>query len=380
MTGISVHADPCLDRHWLDRAACMAVRGLGGAAPNPLVGCIVLDQHGRFISSGYHRQCGEAHAEVMALNAAGDQAAGGTLVVTLEPCGHTGRTAPCTESIIRAGIERVVIGHRDVHPKAAGGADALAQAGIEVVMMDHAPSAHLVEPFFWTLRTGLPWLVVKWAQSIDGRMATRTGQSQWISSPQSRRLVHRMRGRVDAILTGIGTVRCDDPQLTARGVRKRRTATRVIIDPRADLPLESSLIATLDQAPLMVICLPSASPERQESLRQLGVTIHHGHVRNGRIDLEQSLRSLHTEHHFSNMLVEAGPGLISALHEEDLIREAAIFIAPILIADQEALPPLQGQSPSLIAEANRLILQGQHVRGQDVLLRYGVPERPKSIG
>ncbi|MDG1838493.1 MAG: bifunctional diaminohydroxyphosphoribosylaminopyrimidine deaminase/5-amino-6-(5-phosphoribosylamino)uracil reductase RibD [Phycisphaerales bacterium] len=367
-----------IDRRWLGRAAALALRGHGGAEPNPLVGCIILNVSGDPVGDGYHAHCGGPHAEVRAITAAGEQCRGGTLYVSLEPCSHHGRTPPCCDAIVKAGLSRVVFGCVDQDADAGGGQKILASHGLRV---DHVPSSacdEVLSPFVWRKQTGLPWITVKWAQSIDGCIATRSGHSQWISGPSSRALVHRERGRVDAILTGIGTVRHDDPQLTARKVRKRRTACRVVIDPRAELPVDSALVRTIDEAPLLLVHGPKANRDALQLLHAKGVITHQGEMKGPRLCLQNVLAALSKKHDIATMLVEAGPGLIGPLLEESLVNEIAVFIAPLLVGDPQATPPLSGRAPADIAAATRLELRSRHTRGSDILLRYGV--NPKSTG
>jgi diaminohydroxyphosphoribosylaminopyrimidine deaminase/5-amino-6-(5-phosphoribosylamino)uracil reductase len=362
--------DASVDQHWLDRAARLAVRGHGGAEPNPLVGCIVIDAGGDVAGSGYHRQAGGPHAEVVALQAAGPRAAGGTLYVTLEPCSHHGRTPPCTDAIVAAGIDTIVYGATDPHPEASGGADVLDAAGLDVRYTEATSCTGLLAPFAWRLRTGLPWVTAKWAQTIDGRIATRTGHSQWISGDRSRRLVHRERGRVDAIMTGIGTVKADNPMLTARDVTIRRTAARVIVDPRAELAIDSALVRTASETPVIALCLPTAPSPRIETLREHGVHVHIGSETTDRLNLAEHLKHLSSEHGIATMLVEAGPGLLSSLLEDNLLNELAVFIAPMLMSDDQATPPLRGNAPPTISDTHRLTLIAHHRRGEDVVMRY----------
>ena len=371
---VTLPVDASVDRHWLDRAARLAVRGHGGAQPNPLVGCIVIDAAGCVVGSGYHRRAGGPHAEITAMETADDRAAGSTLYVTLEPCSHHGRTPPCTEAIVTAGIEAVVYAEADPHPQACGGAEMLRAAGIEVRRAPTTACAALLAPFAYRLGTGLPWITAKWAQTLDGRIATRTGHSQWISGERSRRLVHRERGRVDAILTGIGTVKADDPLLTARGVRRRRVAARVVVDPKGELSLDSALVRTANEAPVIALCLSTTPSPRIERLRKHGVHVNIGSETAGRLNLAEHFKHLSSEHSIATMLVEAGPGLCSALLKEDLINELAVFVAPLLMADEHAAPPLRGIEPATIADTTTLTLRAHHRRGPDVLMRYAVRE------
>ena len=368
------------DRHWLDRAAALAVRGHGGVSPNPLVGCVIVDQRGDKVGEGHHRRCGGDHAEVRALTQAGSKARGATLYVTLEPCAHVGRTPACVDAITRAGVVRVVFGVRDLHHEASGGADALRAAGIAVTHLPSDAAMDVTAPFLWNLKTGLPWITAKWAKSIDGRIATRTGDSQWFSGVRARALVHRERGRVDAILTGMGTVRSDDPLLTARSVRTKRLAKRVIIAPRGDLPLDSALVRSASETPVIMACLPTVTGDVVEPLEERGVTVHRGVPEGTRLNLRETLRDIGAAHDIRTVLAEAGPGLISSLLDADLVREIAVFVAPLLVGDDQAPPPIRGFAPATVSAATRLTLRGQYRRGDDILVRYGVPVRPNSAG
>jgi diaminohydroxyphosphoribosylaminopyrimidine deaminase/5-amino-6-(5-phosphoribosylamino)uracil reductase len=368
------------DLSLLDLAARGAARGHGHVEPNPMVGCVATDSCGTLIAADHHRTFGGPHAEILALAVAGDRMRGGTLYVTLEPCAHQGRTGPCTNAIIKAGPARVVIGHRDPNPEASGGIACLRNVGIEVDLIEHEPSRRLIEPFIIRCTKQRPWVTAKWAQTLDGHLATRSGQSRWISSPRSRRLVHRERGRVDAILTGIGTVLADDPRLTARAVRQRRTARRVLIDPALRIPENAALLQTLEIAPLTIACRQDTTPEQQARLRELGVDVLLMPEHEGRMDLTQFLEQLQDRHDISTVLVEAGPGLLSSLAAANCIDEAVVFIAPTLLADAHALPSLRGQVPDTIADRLALHLRQIHRRMNDVVLRYGVSTSTGSTG
>ena len=223
-------------RQAMTRAVRLASRGHGGAEPNPMVGCVLLDAELRTIADGYHAKCGGAHAEIEALRAAGARAQGSTAVVTLEPCNHHGRTGPCAEALINAGVRRVYFAVRDPSPLATGGAQRLRDTGIEVHQLRSTAAEELVLPFVKCMTQQLPWITVKWAASIDGRIALSSRDSKWISGERARHMVHRERGRVDAVMTGIGTILADDPRLNARGVALKRRAMRVIYDPLANTP------------------------------------------------------------------------------------------------------------------------------------------------
>lgn len=261
--GSSSDAD-AFDEYLMRRALELARRGEGRAEPNPMVGAVLaapVDNGigGPIIAEGWHAACGGPHAERVALSAAGTAARGGTLAVTLEPCCHHGKTGPCTDAIIAAGIARVIVATRDPFPAVnGGGIDALRRAGIEVRMGVCEPeSRRLIAPFRMLIEQRRPWLIAKWAMSLDGRVATASGMSRWISAEPSRAIVHELRGRMDGILCGIGTVLADDPLLTARPVGPRQ-ALRIVLDTAARLPIESRLVHTAREVPVLVATGPAA--------------------------------------------------------------------------------------------------------------------------
>lgn len=363
-----------LDHEYLSLAARLALRGHGGAEPNPLVGCVIVspDDGGTIVGWGYHARCGGPHAEINALDRAGERAAGATVYVTLEPCNHEGRTGPCTEALIHAGVKRVVIAREDPNPLATGGIARLRDAGIEVERVHCEAAVAASDPFVHRLTTGLPWLIVKWAQSIDGRIATRSGESQWISSPASRLLVHRERARVDAILTGIGTVLSDDPQLTARrSGRIRRVARRIVIDTQLETPLQSRLVASAREVPLTIACDHAAleSPHAA-ALTNAGAELLGFPSEGGLLNLTSVLRDLTIRHDLTNVLVEAGPGLMSALMRAQLVNEAWVFIAPLLMGDDRAISCVTGAVIDRLADAPRMKLVDHRRKGDDMVLRF----------
>jgi diaminohydroxyphosphoribosylaminopyrimidine deaminase/5-amino-6-(5-phosphoribosylamino)uracil reductase len=351
----------------LDRAVRLAARGHGGAEPNPMVGCIIADTRGEVISEGFHRRCGGPHAEVNALTAAGARSRGATAIVTLEPCAHRGRTGPCTEALIAAGIARVLYAVADPNPLARGGSAQLLAAGIDAELVPHAGARELALPFMKRVTTGLPWVCAKWAQSIDGAIALANGDSKWLSCARSRHMVHRERGRVDAILTGIGTVVADDPQLTARSVRVQRSATRIVFDPAARTPPNARICAP--DAPTIVLASGSLDPaglQRAGQLAARGVRV----MQLGPGDtLETPLRQLSTEG-VARVLVEAGGGVVGRLLREKLLDEAWVFIAPFVVGDDMARRSVRGLAPAVLASVARARLMSARRRGADALLHY----------
>jgi diaminohydroxyphosphoribosylaminopyrimidine deaminase / 5-amino-6-(5-phosphoribosylamino)uracil reductase len=359
------------DTRFLAMSARLALRGHGGAEPNPLVGCVIVQPRDqRIVGWGYHRQCGGPHAEIVALRRAGAHARGATLYCTLEPCNHTGRTPPCTNSILKAGVKRVVFAHRDPHVVASGGMECLRAGGIDVELNEQCmPAMAVSDPFVHCIRTGLPWVIAKWAQTLDGKIATRPAHdSKWISNQASRKMVHRERGRVDAILTGIGTVLQDDPLLTARDVRTRRVAKRIVIDPRLETPPDSQLVRTAREYPTIVVCdafTLSARNDVARRLRENSIQIVDFHCESGEIPLGDVLRNLLQRFEISTILVEAGPRLLTRLFQQQLINEAWIFIAPLLTGDEQAL----GLN---LTNGASMRLESLQRRSGDLIARYRV--------
>ncbi len=352
------------DLDFLRRAVRLAVRGHGGAEPNPMVGCVLVDKSGRVVGEGHHRRCGEAHAEAMALRRAGTQARGATAYVTLEPCNHHGRTPPCSEALRAAGVVRVVYATSDPNPIAAGGAAALAGHGIAVERLACREADLLNEPFLKRVRSGLPWVMAKWAQSIDGKIATRTGDSKWISGERARRMVHRERGRVDAILVGFGTALRDDPQLTARGVRRRRIARRVVVDLDLELPADRQLLERGADGKSTIVITRSehADTARARGLEPLAWPAGGG--------WRSVLKALATDHGVTTLLVEGGGGLLGELAAAELLDEAWVFVAPLLLGDEDAVSAVRGLTPLAIADGQRWRLLAVRRRAADALLHF----------
>jgi diaminohydroxyphosphoribosylaminopyrimidine deaminase/5-amino-6-(5-phosphoribosylamino)uracil reductase len=321
----------------LRRALELAVGGRGRVSPNPLVGAVIV-RDGEVIGEGFHAELGGLHAERSALaecRARGEDPAGATMYVTLEPCAHRGRQPPCVDAILEAELARVVIASKDPSEKAAGrGPGMLRDGGVEVEFAAGAEAAaarHLNQPFRKHARTGLPLVTLKLAMSLDGRTATGAGQSPWISGERSRELVHRWRSEADAIAVGIGTVLADDPLLTAR-LPGARQPTRVVFDNGARLPTGSQLLATLDRSPLLVVVAPDADPARLDALRDLEVEII---AAAGATEAERVTAAL-TElgrRDITSLFLEGGRTLASAFVASGNLDESKIFIAPVLLGD-----------------------------------------------
>lgn len=358
---------PELVRTLLDRAVRLAARGHGGADPNPLVGCVIARDDGSVVAEGFHRRCGGPHAEVEALRAAGSAARGMTAIVTLEPCAHTGRTGPCTEALRDAGVARVYFAVRDPNPAASGGAAQLRAWGIDAQHVPHAGASELVQPFLKRVQTGLPWVAAKWAQSIDGAIALPSGESKWISCARSRALVHRERGRVDAVLTGIGTVLADDPQLTPRGVRVQRKAVRVVFDPDVRAPRTARVCdGSMPTVLLVARELDAAARARLAELAAAGVSsIELGED----LSIAPALAEL-AKRGVARVLVEAGGGLVGRLVREKLLDEAWVFVAPMVVGDDRAPRGARRLDPATMASIERARMIAVRTRGSDALLHY----------
>ena len=341
------------DQIWMARALELARRGEGRVEPNPMVGCVLVRGE-QEIGSGWHDRFGGPHAEVAALASAKADVAGCTAYVTLEPCCHHGKTPPCSRALIEAGVSRVVVAHRDPFPEVSGGGIAeLNEAGlqVDVGLMEHE-AAECLAPYLMLTTQHRPWVIAKWAMTLDGKIATHTFDSQWISNPSSRKIVHRLRGRVDGIIVGRGTCQSDDPLLTARPPGPRM-ATRIVVDRLAQISLHSKLVETASEIPLLLIVGSEAPSERLDQLRAQGVDI----AICGATDSGERGRALMSElagRGMTNVMVEGGGTLLGALHSADLIDEWHVFISPKLVGGADAISPLGGSGKSEIASATHL--------------------------
>lgn len=372
----------------------LATRGIGSVEPNPAVGAVLVDDQLRLLGAGYHQAFGGAHAEI---NALADFATRfpdsaerqrlletATLFVTLEPCCHQGKTPPCSRHLIEAGIRRVVVALTDPFPSVSGGGiRELFGAGIDIrVGLLETEVAKLNAPFIKLVTTRRPYVHAKWAMTLDGKLATRTGDSQWISNEESRAVVHQLRGRMDAIICGVGTAFADNPLLTARPTGPR-VATRVVLDSLATLPLDSQLVQTAKTVPLLVVVSPDAPAENTSALRNLGAEVLTlGERKNSDDDLSvgrPSVLALMEElgkRSMSNVFIEGGSEVLGAFADANLIDEAHVFIAPKLIGGREAISPVGGLGADAMSLAQRLSDVEVRVLGGDVYLhgRVGVTE------
>jgi diaminohydroxyphosphoribosylaminopyrimidine deaminase/5-amino-6-(5-phosphoribosylamino)uracil reductase len=346
------------DRRHLERAIDLAERGRGHVSPNPLVGAVV-GRDGEALGEGFHRALGAPHAEVEAIHAAGgSELDGSTLYVSLEPCCHHGRTPPCTEAILQAGIGRVVVASDDPSSHASGrGLGILRDEGIEVLVADGelASRARLQnQPFRKRARTGRPWVLFKSAMTLDGKVATHTGDSQWISDRASRELVHRWRAECDAVAVGIGTALADDPRLTPRLEDVTRQPRRVVFDSLARLPLESQLVGDARRIPLTVVVSRAAPRTATDALITHGADVVVATGENEPARVRSALDQLGAAG-VGSVLLEGGPHLAGAFLDAGEVDEIRLFLAPLLLGGRTARVPIEGEGVDVIADAVRAL-------------------------
>ncbi|MGV1099251.1 bifunctional diaminohydroxyphosphoribosylaminopyrimidine deaminase/5-amino-6-(5-phosphoribosylamino)uracil reductase RibD [Thiovibrio sp. JS02] len=363
------------DLAWMRLAIREAKKGLGRTSPNPCVGAVIV-KNNRLLATGYHRKAGTPHAEVHALAAAGKKAAGSTIYVTLEPCNHTGRTPPCTKAILASGIRRVVVGMLDPNPLVAGGGcKMLADNGLAV---EHgvlaAQCRELNRPFIKHITTGLPWVIMKAGVSADGRLAVASGQSGWITNEQSRREVHRLRDRVDAILIGSGTAVSDDPSLTTRiPGRRGKDPLRIILDATLKLPPAAKVLRQESAAATWVFCGPAVDPTRAAALVAAGAIVKPVPVdRTGRLDLPAVLCELGRAQ-ITSVLVEGGSRVHGAFLRAGLVDAVSLFIAPCFLG-ADGVPLLDALGLASVQAAPRFQTTRVKRFGDDVLLEGLVAE------
>lgn len=330
-----------------------------------MVGCVVT--HGaEIIAEGWHHRFGGPHAEIEALSMAGNRAAGSTVYVTLEPCCHVGKTPPCTKALIAAGVRRVVAAMRDPFPAVAGqGALELTAAGIEVEFGVLEKDARWFNaPYLKLIACQTPWIIAKWAMTLDGKIATRSGESRWISSEASRRVVHELRGRMDAILVGSGTALADDPLLIARPPGARQAA-RIVFDSQARLPLTSQLARTARELPVIVAAAASVPPQQRQQLEAAGCEVLALPGDSHETRLNELLAEL-GRRRMTNLLVEGGGRLLGLCLDSGQIDEAHVFIAPRVIGGAGAPSPVAGKGVERLTDALRLESPQWRALGDDL--------------
>lgn len=353
-----------LDHRLMGLALHVARRG--DPSPNPHVGAVIA--HGdQVVSIGYHARAGGDHAEVMALKKAGDRARGATVYLSLEPCNHHGRTGPCAEALLKAGVARVVVATLDDVPGHGGGVERLRQAGVRVTVGLRGQEADaLLAGFRKRIHRGLPWVTLKAAVTLDGRSATATGDSKWITGPEARKHVHRMRAAADAVMVGVGTVLADDPRLTVRDA-PGRDPVRVVLDSGLRTPTDAALFD--DDAPVWIVCGPEADADRFEALEEAGAELIEVPLAlDGRASLESALKAL-AGREVVHLLVEGGATLHGALLQGGWADEGAIFVAPRILGDPLGIPLARGGPRGQMAQAFSLQNPRQRRFGQDVLFQ-----------
>lgn len=364
------------DARHLSRAIELAWRGRGRTSPNPLVGAVLV-KGGNVIGEGWHDGLGEPHAERAALSACSGDPAGATLYVTLEPCCHHGRTPPCTEAIVEAGIARVVVASDDPTGKAAGrGLGILRDEGVAVDTAggEVAAAARLQnQPFRKHSRTGRPLVVLKTAMTLDGKVATRTGDSQWISGEESRARAHRWRAESDAVAVGIGTALSDDPRLTARVEAVARQPRRVVFDSEARLPLTSALVRSAEEVPVILISSRGASRSAVQGLSAAGVDVILATGENEAARVACALDEL-GRREVQTLLLEGGPHLAGAFFDAGEIDEVRTFVAPMVAGGRYARPPIEGHGVEAIGVARRALATDVERIGDDVLITARLAE------
>ncbi len=351
----------------MTRAIDLAQRGRGSVEPNPMVGCVVV-KNGKCISEGFHERFGCAHAEVNAISklSAAD-VEGSTVYVTLEPCAHFGKTPPCVDLLLRSKPSRVVIGLQDPFPEVAGrGIHQLREAGIDVLVGVNADACErLLAPYLKRLRTGLPWIIAKWAMTLDGRLATHNKDSKWVTNEQSRQHAHRVRSCVDGIMVGVGTLLADDPMLTARAAASgadenlpyalpgNRNPIRIIMDRQARAPFESKLVQSARDQRTLIVCGPNAESRRVDALRDHGCEVVVCSNESSPTMI-QELSKILIPAGMTNLLIDGGPRLIGSLIDHQLVDELHIYIAPKIVGGTPTVVPNHGQGVLRMDMANQI--------------------------
>jgi len=357
------------DRRYMQQALDLAIKGAGCVSPNPMVGAVVV-KDGHVIGQGYHQAVGGPHAEVHALDAAGSSARGATLYVTLEPCNHFGRTPPCTQKIMAAGIRRVVVAMADPDPTVRGGGnDYLTSQGIEVECgVCEQDARQLNESFVKFKTTGRPFVVLKMAATLDGCIATRTGDARWVTGEAARARVHELRHAMDAIMVGIGTVEADDPRLTTRLENGRgNDPVRIILDTHLKLRSSARVLASDSAAATHVVCAPEADRQKKQRLIEKGAEILEIPLRDAYIDLALLMEHLGTIG-VTSVLIEGGGQVAASALNSDIVDKVALFYAPKLLVSDQGVPMCRGQGPEQMSDA--LALKNLDVSriGEDILV------------
>lgn len=362
---------------WMRRAVSLARKGLGHVHPNPMVGCVVVNR-GRIVGEGYHRRFGGPHAEILALRQAGSKARRSSLYVTLEPCTHWGKTPPCAPELVRAGVKEVFIAMQDPNPLVAGrGIRLLRKSGIRVTHgLERDAVLKMNEAFVHWKKTGLPFVGVKMAMTLDGKIATRTGESRWISSREARAWVHRRRAEVSAVLIGASTAEKDNPFLTSHG--HGRDPLRIVLDPMLRTSDSLHLYRSNPRSTLVVIG-PTASSSKLKSLSSQGVQILRTSLKNGRFELKSILKYL-SKINVSEILVEGGGETSWEFVRQGLANRLYVIVAPKILGGRAAPTPLEGEGIASMDRAIPLANTSSSLLGRDWLFQADLPGRSKPLG
>ncbi len=365
------------DEHFMRRALRLAALGRH-ASPNPMVGCVIVNRDGQIVGEGFHPQAGQPHAEVFALRGAGELARGGTAYVTLEPCAHHGRTPPCADALLAAGIRRMVAAIADPDPRVGGqGLERLRQGGVEVTVGVCETEARKLNAAYLKHRTtGLPWMVLKTATTLDGKIATRTGDSQWITSAIARKAVHRqLRDRCDAVLTGVGTVLADDPALTTRLThRAGRNPWRIVVDSSLQTPPEAKVVRLSGEDSRTIFATtPKSDPAKRDALAARGCQILVCDAQAGRVDLTDLMRQLGTRGDIIGVLIECGGTLAAGLLSAGLLDRWVSYVAPKVIGGEASPGPIGDLGIAHMAQARLVSFQQVRRCGPDIVIdaRFG---------
>ena len=362
------------DHRWMDRALQLAALGRCGASPNPMVGAVVVDAQGQLVGEGYHAAYGGPHAEIVALADAGERAREGTIYVTLEPCAHHGKTPPCVNAILNAGLRRVVVALSEPTSQAGGGCDRLRAEGIEV---HEGPGAErsrtLNRRWLHWIRYHRPWVTLKAAVSLDGRVATREGHSKWITGEGARERSLELREEHDAILVGVETILADDPRLTRRlGLNPVSGWRRIVLDSKLRTPTDAVVVQSQPESTL-IYHTAEAPVEDRRRLREAGVEMVELKAdSNGRVDIEAALDHL-ARREIAALLVEGGPTVHGSFNDAELVDEVALFIAPFMIGG-EGPSAIAGRGIATLEAAQRLVFEDIDRHGEDLEIRAVRPE------
>jgi diaminohydroxyphosphoribosylaminopyrimidine deaminase/5-amino-6-(5-phosphoribosylamino)uracil reductase len=365
---------PLSDEAIMRRAIALARTAAGWTNPNPLVGAVVV-KDGRVIGQGCHERFGQLHAERNALKSCKEDPAGATIYVTLEPCNHTGHQPPCVDALIEAGIAKVVVGSRDPNPLVSGKGNArLRAAGIEVeedFLRDECDALNPI--FFHYITTKRPYVVSKWAMTVDGKISAATGDARWVSNEASRADTHELRQRLAGIMVGINTVLADNPELTCRRAIPSNNPTRIVCDSQLRIPLDCTLVATAKETPVIVACAcdteSGAATQKAKALAQAGVSVVRVPGADGRVDLNALMTEL-GKRQIDSLLVEGGGTLHAQLFAEDLVDRVVVYVAPKVIGGATAKTPVGGVGIPLMADAIELGTPRVDVLDGDVKLTY----------